>query len=79
MFLTWTSKLRHLYLDFGIFNCIFGFLTIQNLPVPTFMMFTHIYVKLSIILAWLLTLRSRASKVKRPFQAKFQMLVTWER
>ena len=28
MFLTWTSKLRHLRLDFGIFNYIFGFLMI---------------------------------------------------
>ena len=51
MFLTWTLELRHLGLDFGIFNCIFEFLTIQNLPVPIFMMFTHLYVKLLIILA----------------------------
>ena len=71
MFLTWTSKLRHLGLDFGIFNCIFGFLTIQNLPVPIFMIFTHLYVKLSIILTWPLTSRSRASNLKRPFWAKF--------
>ena len=78
LFLTWTFKLRHLGLDFGIFNCIFGFLTIQNLPVPIFMMFTHLYVKLLIVLAWLLTLRSQASNVKRPFWAKFQILVTWE-
>ena len=51
MFLTYTSKLRHLGLDFGIFNCIFEFLAIQNLPVPIFMMFTHLYVKLLIVLA----------------------------
>ena len=35
MFLIWTSKLRHLGLDFGIFNCIFEFLTIQNLLICT--------------------------------------------
>ena len=51
LFLTWTSKLRHLDLDFRIFNCIFEFLTIQNLPAPIFMIFTHLYVKLLIILA----------------------------
>ena len=78
LFLTWTFKLRHLGLDFGIFNCIFGFLTIQNLPVPIFMMFTHLYVEFSIILAWPWISRSQASNVKRPFWAKFQILVTWE-